>query len=555
MKRILFITAICLCFTITYSQQLEHYTIPTELIGESRIIHVQEHNSQKRAFIIKKESVSGRIIDRDNEDVDINVLHVIDIKGGRMTEHNRHVLYQGSFPMGRKFEFKAKKNRIGTEEDVVTYDQVMEKYPELNHIKKLDDQNRSRTEELYQTRLILPSLGTKIKGFEMKKFTTKQVPKEEQAKPKKKKGLMNKLANAAVKLDGLQKSIDGSGAHDLTLLDEGQLDWESSYGGGQNKKNKWMNIFQYSDEISGNVLACNGHDTKEDKGSYYKNHEIVLFDKMGNVLNREEINTEIEYTVEDTKVEWNKDDNYMFPKTVVQTLRKRRPKAQGASKIIRAINGKGELVYMHKYSFAGRSLEDLLYFNVEDQVATVAYSLFNSNDVLVFQSTPDSQNQWTIEADRKSKPYYITNYADEIVAFYKVGERPNSFVIKKASGSGENIGSFTSSLEDEYPTEFEVLHCDNDKIVFQIKEKIERNFMDMKFPIVHTTMFEYGESGVIKLSDSSEDQRILFSDDLNQRQSFVKTDSGSYTLSGLIKPNPKKRSENMAFKVITFIKD
>ena len=551
MKNLIFILLLCFLCGAGYCQSTEHMPIPTSLI-KSNIIHIQEDGDQMRAFLIRDQEVSGRGITRDGENFVIKLLSVIDLVNGKFKNEENHVLYQKKFPMNKNFSFKLKRSDFGTKDDIITYDQLIDKYPELNFVTYFDEENRMIPEEFFSTRLILPSIGVKIKGFSAIKYSTKEVAKtDETGKKKKKRGLMNKLKDAAIKLDGLQNDIDGSKSGP-SVVDEVKLDWEDSYGGGQDKKNYWQNIKQMSCDFSGNLYAYNGYKSKADKFSYYKRHEFVVFDQKGNLLNREELNSEIEWEVVDIKYQMDNSVDYTCPSLITVLLKSRRGK-EAVDYVVRAFNEDGSLAYQHEFDFEFLP-EELLYFEEADGLTTLVFNQWAGNDFLIVQYTADTKQQWVVTDFPKWFDIKFLGFAQDgnkLLSFYQNGRDPSSFVMHEIQGENQELHEFSSGLRNIDVATLELMYNSDDKVLFRIKELVNNGFNDIKFPLIHTVLYEVSEDGINQVSSSTDDNTVLLKDAMDVNKEYFEIDSGLYTIEGLIKPNPKEPNKNSVFTVLT----
>ena len=555
MKNTIFTLLLCMVFGEVYCQVTDHTPIPTPLIN-SNIIHIQEDGDQKRVFLIREQEVSGRGISRDGENFPIRILTVVDIEDGMFKHEENHILYQRQFPMNKNFTFKLKRKEFGTKDDIITYDQVITKYPELDFMAYLDEENRMVPEEFYATKLVTPSIGVKIKGFSSIKYTTKEVEKtKDTGKKKKKRGLMSKLKDAAIKLDGVQSGIDGSGTG-ASVVDQIKLDWESSYGSGQDKKNFWQNIKQVSCDFSGKLYAYNGHKTKEDKFSYYKQHEFVVFDQQGNLLNREEINSDIEWEFVDVMYQMNGSPDYTCPTFITVLLKSRRGK-EPLDYAVRAFNEDGSLAYQHEFDFEILP-DELLYFEDIDGLSTLVFNQWSGNDFIIIQFSKDTKKQWVVSDLPKWFDINFLGFAqdgDRLLSFYQNEREPSSFAMHEIQGDNHKLYEFSSGLRKNRNATLDLMYNSNDKVIVSIKELLNDGLNGIRFPLVHKALFEVGENGLNPISSSTDDNTVLFKQAMEVNKEYYEADSGLYTVEGLIKPNPKDPSKNSVFTVLTHMEN
>ncbi len=558
MKSTIFTLLTCILCVSLYGQYADHMKIPIQFRHAAKILHIQEEGDQLRVFLLTPQEVSGKGITRDGENFTINILSAVDLENGVYKNEESHVLYQRIFPMNKNFEFKLGRGKFGSRDNIITYDQVLDKYPELDHIQGFDTENQKLPEEFYTTQLILPSLGKKIKGFKSVAYTMKEVEgKKEESGKKKKKGLMNKLAGAALKLEGIQNDIDGAGSGP-TAIGEVNLDWEDHYGGGQDKKNFWQNINQVGCSFSGKLYAYNAQKTKDDKLSYYKNHEFVVFDQQGNLLNREELTSNIEWEILDTKVTVNRSVDYTCPSSTVVLMKSRRIK-EPMDYAVRAFSEDGSLLYHHEYDLE-ISVEDIVYFNSTDEVITIVAKGFASNKYEILQSTANGQTQRVVT---DIPNWHSINFLalvqveDRIVTFYQNPKSKSSFFMNELNNSTQKHYEFSSGLENIEDSSLEVMHKSDTEILIRTKELIKKDFngLDLNMPLVYTTLYEVTTDGINKLSSSGESNIAMFQGNMDKNNTFYKTDSGLYTIEAMIGPNPKNPSKNMVFNVLTYMKN
>lgn len=346
MKNILFL----LFFVIPgalLSQTFKDLILPDALHmlqGSACILNIEATENGQRFYVVYDEEISsttkvaGFSANSGGQTYHpTSVLAVIDFdNAGQASEHALFVLQNPSIGGGKRSFTNKTRSHIGDQEIRVTYKDLIEKYPALSKVKRIDSYNKSMPEMYYKVELKSGLWNGKIKGFESSKF---ELAKEGESggEKKKKKGLIAKM---------MENEVGSGSGYNFEETQIADLDFEDDYNGGQDKKNFWVNFALAECATSGKVVAFNGHKQKDNDISEYLNMEAVVFNADGQIENRQEVTYDIPWQ------KWSFLPNYVQDKleylAIVSrqdTRKKKIPNANKKQLKFTSINPEGEIVF------------------------------------------------------------------------------------------------------------------------------------------------------------------------------------------------------------------
>ena len=539
-----------------------------------KVVHVTENGDNLRAFIVETVNVNP-IVEQEEKYMPINLLQVVDLNAEETTNIETHVLDNQIFPKNIARELKRGKKKYGRTDNVVNYQQVLEMYPELSNVEKLDDQNRLLPKEFYATQLNVGAFNNRVNGFASRKLS---MDYENQPKPenkKKKKGLMGKLASAGAsatkfgnKLEG-KKSIYG-------VVEEVSHDWSDSYNGGQDKKNHWKNDAQIYCQASGKLIAVNAYHKKGDDMSPYVNREIVVFAPNGEVIKQNAINETEPWNIVATQAHYTHDAGSSTLQNMLLVMRQPTGKKFSGTKDnvlrLQSVNVDGEVLYDRVVEVNGtlrgsnRADSEISVAMNDEGIAFINGAYRNGSDNYIIESSPAGDNVYNIEVDNKVRSHTLERYifTDDVnyVVFNEGGfksfdkeiDQTSAFNLHPLSNGklGDRIQLKVNESEKSIKTMFDVVHNGKDLVV-QTKELTPGIYDFKKYPAAYFQQYSIN-NGVVTPLNNEDTPMYLSEHDMDDYGKFVESNGKYYFVSVNFVENEKKQGEYLIARRLTSLK-
>lgn len=543
------ILAATLFSIFAFGQEFEHTLIPNFPSHQLKIIKVTPTAIGSRAFLMAKDYITNTPA---AEPVFINVLWVMDSKGGGQYELvGEHILYNPALPATKNQTLKRHDKTIGKASEIVTYDEIIAIYPELSDIDRLDKVNRKEPNSFYVSKLNISLLKEKVKGFESTRYSnssTSEKPKKlsESKDKKKKKGLMNRLAEANASVNKLNDKIAGKEAKKAKFekAQETSADWEDDYNGGQDKKNFWKSIEWMSSQSDGNLLAINGHKKKGDDQHIHKAKEIILISPEGETLKREEWNSDIPWIKIRSSKQFKKTPDGAMDINFMAMASKNSDKNGDKNQVhIMGIKGNADILYDHTYTLPMEYKRIDTLITTADQKTIMMGTMNKVYNKFVLVSTAESQKLYTFDITNKDPskiPHSFVSTVQGDYVIYQVmnfkTKAPMEFHLHHLSD--EAFGNPTiveNSYKDSPGSNLEFLVNDKENILIQIKEitKIKGYADKISLP----TIYRLSEGGLTKIANFDSHEISMTRVMNNKPTQIFKDGDAYYYVAKIMHPN------------------
>lgn len=524
------------------AQKLDHVELPSNSTEKMSVIKVIENGDEMRVFVTSQEVVTSMEV----ENLKITILEVLDFNAeGQSRTVGKHVLHNEAFH-GFKFTLKRGRTTFGNQDDVMTYTALQEMYPELADVDYLDSANRKMPVAFYRSTLNTGAFKPKVKGFSSVKYSSDESAIMEKPKKKKKKGLMNKLANAAESVNKLDNKLNKK-KQTYQVVSEVELNWEDQYNGGQDKKNFWKGMAAMSSQATGNVLAVNAKKVNKDATHEQKNKEIVVFSPMGEVVARKEWVTEVPWIKIGAKERYKENDekatdiDFLALAFKQNTAKKQNPDGNKKQISISAIGADGAFLYDHIYDLPEefRSMDTMV---TRKGQKTVFVGKMSNGQKFVTVSTPQGQKLHTVSQDSGIKGdvvNYFTTKSGEYVVYANKSLRTKAiekyFVCPvSASGVGEPM-IIPVDLKDGTDSRIDVLIDEADRTIIQTKQ-MAKGINDFKYALTLPTLYELTDSGVTQITNLEDNMMTMNKAEVNSNTKVYKTNDASYFVAKIFRP-------------------
>ena len=276
------------------------------------IIHIEENGTDIKAFLVEKKMIeAGKWANQEEPLYPINLFHVVDMNAEGTKNIESYVLDQFIFPKNQNITFRKGRVTYGESSTIRTYTELIEMFPQLSQVKRLDFENRVMPSTYYKGDLRTGSLNDKIKGFKVTQLTKAAANSTAASNPKakkKKKSLMGKVGGAINAAISLGNKIAGR-TPTYGVADKVDLNWENSYNGGQDKKNHWKCKMSALCPTTGNLLAFNVYQKKGEDLSQAKTQEVILFSPKGEIISKHDLNNDIPWELKDKVTHYSDTDD------------------------------------------------------------------------------------------------------------------------------------------------------------------------------------------------------------------------------------------------------
>ena len=375
------------------------------------IIHIEENGTDIKAFIVEKKMVeAGKWANQEEPLYPINLFHVVDMNAEGTKNIESYVLDQFIFPKNQNITFRKGRVTYGESSTIRTYAELIEMYPQLSQVKRIDFENRVMPGAYYKGDLRTGSLNDKIKGFRVTQLTKAAANSTAASKPKakkKKKGLMGKVGGAINTANSLGNKNAGR-TPTYGVADEVDLNWENSYNGGQDKKNHWKCKMSALCPTTGNLLAFNVYQKKGEDLSQAQTQEVILFSPKGEIISKHDLNNDIPWELKDKVAHYSDTEDggkKLEHASLIFTQVTGKKYKEGKDNMLRVltINNSGEIVYDHTYELENR-IGTIFNSTTSDGHKVIINNHYHKNlAYFIVESSPSGQAQATITTEKKEK--------------------------------------------------------------------------------------------------------------------------------------------------------
>lgn len=530
MKNICFIFLLLPMLSI--GQNLSIYPIPNAGSDGSSLVHVTKTDNGMRVFT-KEATTCGKLTSNGPEETKFNQFHVADYdQDGKMTDKKKYILHQHSFPSG-KFVFKKGRTVYGNNEDVITYNKLVEMYPSLAEVEQIDEENRVYPEEYYKSTLKSLYSG-KITGFRSEKMVKK--PEDPSAKPKKGSGLL--------KVSGINlSSLKGPDIYDETnTLD---LDWEESYKDVQ-KKSYWTSEYDAACQKTGNTLAYQAYYNKDDDSSILKQKEIVMYDVDGKIVNTIDIADGKQWkTIGKAKnTDFKGGLNTLHSISIVEKEayhKKKNPDANLNALRIQNISSDGKLAYSHivDYPLEYGRVDSVV---LTDNNKTIVYGLIRKGSYFVTSCGTENCTTTLLGNEEKyyGRPLNFISTSQGDFAIFVPGKREFK-VFPLTEGPVEPM-SIPLKSDQVIRANFDYYESDQG-LIFAFKDS-SVGINKFRWEMAHVQLMQYKDSNLIPITNFEEDQFVLGADKAYRSSKFIEMDGEIYMIGRVFKEDNEGKLRN-----------
>ena len=538
MKNLCFIFILLPFFCI--GQNLSFFPVTNDGSSGSDLVHIAKKGDGMRVFT-KEASTCGKLTMNGPEETKFNQFYVMDYDAdGNMTKKKKYIMYKYEFPSGT-YTFKKGRITYGTNEDVVTYDQLVEMYPTLETVDRIDRENRKYPHTFYEAEL-KKNFSSRIIGYESTQFVKKDNP---QSKEPKKGKVLGKLTG--VSLTNLLGSPD---IYDK--IDAYEHDWKDSYKDAQ-KKSYWLSEFDASCQKTGNIITYQAYDDNDDDTNRFKQKEIVVFGSDGSIVKTLDAGDGKQWkTIAKAKnTEFN--DGVGTLKSIsigeVEAFHKKKnPSASKKNLRIQNINSNGEVAYNHtiELPFDFGALDTLI---LSDTGKTFISGSLKKGPYFVASCDKDNCKTTLLGNEDnfygKAKEMISTKQGD--FAIY-VKSNYKFHVFPLSDGAVEPL---TVPVQSNDVIRSSVDYYESDKgVIFAFKDS-SLGINKFKWEMTHVQLMQYKDSKLVPISNFEQDQFVLGEDKSYRKSNFVEFGGDVYMLGRVFKKGDdgKLRNSNTLAKL------
>jgi hypothetical protein len=560
--------------SLVYGQTYKERNLDISPSSSMKVVHVTESGDDLRAFIVETVNVNP-VVEQEEKYMPINLLRVVDLNAEETTNIETHVLDNQLFPKKIAKELKRGKKKYGRTDNVVNYQQVLEMYPELSNVEKLDDQNRLLPKEYYTSQLNVGAFNNKVNGFASRKLSMDYENQPTSENKKKKKGLMGKLASAGAAATKLGNKIEGK-KNIYGVVDEVSHDWSDSYNGGQDKKNHWKNDAQIYCQASGKLIAVNAYHKKGDDMSPYVNREIVVFAPSGEVIKQNSINETEPWNIVASQAHYTHNAGSSSLQNMLLVMRQPTGKKFSGTKDnvlrLQSVSVDGEILYDRIVEVNGtirgsnRADSEIQVVMNKEGTAFINGVYRNGSDNYIIESSPSGDNVYNIGVDNKVRSHslnrfiftddmnYVVYNEGGFKSFDKEIDQTSAFNLHPISNGqlGDRIQLKVNESEKSIKTVFDVVHNGKDLVV-QTKELTPGIYDFNKYPAAYFQQYSIN-NGVVTPLNNADTPLYMSEHDMDDYGKFVESNGKYYFVSVNFVENEKKKGEYLIGRRITSLK-
>ena len=555
MKQTLFnlLLVLMLIPALVYGQSLTSYTFIEE--GENAsVIKVVDGDEGMRLFA----TTDYEFENSDGQPFNLCRLHVLDYNDkNQITNGETFILSSPDLANINYRSFKIGKKELGSREDIRNYTELVEAYPELSDVDYLDEFNKKRPESFYKSTLDLGLFKSKVKGFKSQQFKKGEAAAvEAKENRKKKKGLRGKLGNLVQDVNKINSKAAGM---DFQYVPTGEVshDWEDSYNGGQDKKNFWRNIIWMSSTETGNLVALNGLNLKDDDMHEYRNKEIVVLAPTGELITRSEIKTDEAWNAVQKVNQYKTSANHateMDFTAVVSKQQYHKKKNPGANKKqlnVMAVSGDGSIKYNHTYDFPLEYSDvDTVITNNNGETVVMGYmERFYNKFVLV--SSPSGQKVHYLQLDKKDDTRTAIDFISSDQGHYAMYANTNSrsklvdkYYIYKLDGEQMSDPMIIETKEAKKTASiYEILVNEGDDVYVLTRENVT-GIQDFKWEMAMPHIYKIEGNTLSEVTDITKDKMTMRSHDKTVKTKVYEADDAYYFLASEFRTDEKGKLIN-----------
>jgi|GEM_PF-2887547 len=534
--------AICIFPCCLTAQNLDFFELPTYSTQKVSVVKIVPQGDGFRAFVTSQQEVTNL----GEAPVMINILEVLDYNSqGQSKTVGNHILANRAFKGYGGQTFKKGRKSYGTDKDVMNYEALQELYPELSDVDHLDTDNKKMPETYYASQLTTSTFKSKVKGFSSYKMSSDATTNPAKNK-KKKRGLMNKLADVSNKLDNKKGEMGGK-QKTYQAIDEVQLDWEDDYSGGQDKKNFWRNLTYMSSMTTGNVLAVNARKEKSDDMHEQMNREIVVFGPTGELINRQEWNTETPWNHMKSNVKYSAaednawDIDFLVCVAKQNTRKKQNPDGDKKQLNVCAIGAAGSILYNHTYDLPEEysSLDTII---ASDGQKTIVIGTMKNNDKFVLDSTKDNQVMRSASTEGEFSGYLSTKAGDFIVnekTDFRTKQTSEYYLYPVMESTIGEPMVIEAGLKDKTGSRLDLLVNDDSKVIIQVKEAAKGINGFKRTELTLPTLYELNNGELKRITSFEENGLVANPIETQSNTSVFSTNDGYYFAGKKFRLNDK----------------
>ncbi len=519
---------------LSFGQNLSYAPIPNSAAQGSNLIHVTKTDNGLRVFTTEA-STCGKLSMNGPDETKFNQFHVADYnQEGKIIDKKKYILYKNEFPSGN-LNFKKGRTIYGTDEDIKSYKELVEMYPSLSEVDRIDTENRKYPDEFYKTSL-KTNFSSRITGYKSQKMTKKpEQPKEE---PKKGKGLI-KITSSLSGIGGLFDSR----LYETT--DSQNLDWEDSYKGAH-KKSYWISEYDASCQTTGKTIAYQAYQDKEDDRNRFRQKEIVAFDVNGNITNTIDVSNGKQWkTLAKTKnTKFSGGVGALQSVSIVEVEdyhKKKNPDAHPNTLRIQNISSSGDLSYSHimDYPLEYGILDTTI---VTDNGKTMVSGYIRKGSYFVTNCS--SENCTTTYLGSEEKSYgkavdMISTKQGDFAIFLKNKKEFNVFPLTEG-----NVEPMTIPVQSDEVIRAGFDYYESDQgLIFAFKDS-SVGINKFRWEMTHVQLMQLKDSKLVPISNFEEDQFVLDANRSFSPNKFIELDGEIHMIGRIFKEDSDGKLRN-----------